>query len=132
MLTTVSRYLLSRYVPVADGRRLCMTAKNKRGRIGHHSSTTGISINILQWCHSQPRAVEQWRHVSHCLVCLLVGFRECSALGAPGGKTGISSDTVQAEMCVCVCVCFLARVHDSQWILYRNFSQANRSEANMS
>lgn len=83
-----------------------MTEKNKQGWIGHHSSTTGISINILQWCRTQPKAVEQWRHVSHCLVCLPVGFGECSAQGAPGGKTWICltlfslSKIIQAELCV--------------------------------
>lgn len=40
--------------------------ENKRGRVGHHSSTTGISINILQWCCCEPTAVEEWRPVSHC------------------------------------------------------------------
>lgn len=93
--------------------------ENKWGWIGHHSSTTGISINIHQWCCSQPRAVEQWRHVSHCLVCLLVGFRECRALGAPGGKTWICltlfspSKIIQAELCVCS-----GFEHSSQQILH--------------
>lgn len=88
----------------------------------HHSSTTGISINILQCGHSAWRAVEQWRHVSHCLVCLQVGFRECSALHAPGGETWVcltrisSSTMMQAELC------FLTWIHSNQ---------ANQSKPNM-
>lgn len=83
-----------------------MTEKNKQGWIEHHSSTASISINILNWRCTQPKAVEQWRLVSHCLVCLPVGFEECSAKGAPGGKARICftlfslSKIIRAELLV--------------------------------
>lgn len=89
VFTTVSQVSPEQLCAHGRQKRQCMTEKNKRGRVGHHSSTTGISINILQWCRSQPTALEQWRHVSHCLVCLPVAFGECRAQGVPEGKTWI-------------------------------------------
>ena len=119
----------------AHGRheRFSTTKRNKCWWIVHHSATTGISINIRQWRRSS--AEGSWTVATcHSLfgLSLQVGFRECGARGAPGGKTQIcltllsSRKITHAELCV-----FWPGYAALAETPYRNFNQANQSQLNV-